>query len=816
MPEGTLHPQMGMMDHIPARREVSTSLGDVVGRAVHLLRAQGGGLYLCHPSRREMRCSISYNAPDAIGQVLKYGEGVPGRVAQTGRPLILNEHAWDGRQCCALLATPMIWQDRLIGVIYVLADGGHGRFTQADLELLNSFADQAALMIENARLDEQARQELAERRRAEREIKELLEKIERAKQEWESTADSLPDIICLADGTGRVIRANRTVEAWGLGKVTEVRGQEVHELLHPGCVSRRCYLGTFLREAWQEARQGQSAQCEAYDEVLERYLLVRVEPCRGGRGGELTGSTVVMVRDITERKRAEIEKVRLLHEAERLRGFNEGIVQGVAEAILMEDAEGVLTFANPAAEELLGYGCEELVGLHWTTIVPEEEWQTVRQETAKRPLGVMSRYETAILSKGGERIPVICSARPLFEEGRYVGTLSAFTDIREHKRMEEWMRVQDRLAAVGQLAAGIAHDFNNILTSIIGFAQLACMRADVPEEAKVELQPIISGGHRAARLIRQILDFSRTSVSQQQPIDLRSFLKEMFKFLERAIPESIHMVLEIGPGEYLVRADPTQIHQALANLAVNARDAMPEGGELRLRLSRLTLRPEVPRPFPGMEPGEWVALAVSDTGMGIPPDVLPHIYEPFFTTKEGGQGTGLGLSQVYGIVQQHQGYIEVETEVGKGTTFTIYLPALKILEEAPAGEVPEEIPYGHGETILLVEDEPWVLGAGQAILEHLGYRVLTASTPSEALELYGQHQSEIALVVADMVMPGMRGTELCRLLRERDLGVKVAIMTGYLLEEGQERLPDLEVSAWVQKPLDAIQLAQVVGRLLGE
>jgi two-component system cell cycle sensor histidine kinase/response regulator CckA len=552
--------------------------------------------------------------------------------------------------------------------------------------------------------------------------------------------------------------------------------------------------------------------CDAYDGILGRHLLVRVQPYEAEGESAAAEGTVVMVRDITGYKGAQMQSVRLFQEAEHLRAFNESIVRCVTEAILVQDAAGILTFANPAAERLLGYHQGELIGLHWSAVVPEDHRETVSREMMLRAQGIEGHYETAMLSQAGEVIPVICSACPLFEDGRFAGTLSAFTDIREYKRIEAYMRGQDRLATVGQMAAGIAHDFNNILTGIIGFAQLACMRADIPEAAKADLEPIIVAGHRAEHLIRQILDFSRTSLVQRQPIALSPFLREMVRFLQRTIPENVEMTMEMGPGEYLVNADPVQMQQVLTNLAVNARDAMPDGGKLRFRLAHLTLEPDDAKPLPDMRTGGWIVLSVSDTGTGIPEDVLPRIYEPFFTTKEVGEGTGLGLSQVYGIVRQHDGFIDVETKVGEGTTFTIYLPALSLqLGVASDGRSPGEEPArGQGETVLLVEDEPWVLAACKAMLEQLGYRVLAASDSTQALYLYRQHKEQVALVLTDMVMPGMDGQELFQALRDEDPEIKVALMTGYPLEEQDETLLEERAVTWVQKPLDVNQLAQVV------
>jgi CheY-like chemotaxis protein len=367
---------------------------------------------------------------------------------------------------------------------------------------------------------------------------------------------------------------------------------------------------------------------------------------------------------------------------------------------------------------------------------------------------------------------------------------------------------------VGQLAAGIAHDFNNILQSILGFTELLLIQSDLPAKTREPLETIYQQGHQAAQLIQQILDFSRKSVSQKFPVDLGPMLKEAMKLLERTLPESLTLELEIDPGKHRVHADLAQIQQVLTNLVFNARDAMPEGGTLRLHLGRWTLEPEGRAPFPSMEPGEWVVLQVSDTGTGIAPEVLPHLFEPFFTTKQLGRGTGLGLAQVYGIVKQHEGFIDVETEVGRGTTFLVYLPAVledgEEPEEQPAGEAPQ----GQGQTILLVENEEKVLEAAQRILESLGYRVRTARNGQEALQEYERHQEEIALLITDMVMPEMGGLPLVQALRERGSQVRVVVLSGYPLEDGGEQIWGDEVVAWAPKPLSRKQFGEVVGRVL--
>ena len=387
-------------------------------------------------------------------------------------------------------------------------------------------------------------------------------------------------------------------------------------------------------------------------------------------------------------------------------------------------------------------------------------------------------------------------------------------EVTREREVQESVRQQERLAAVGRLAAGIAHDFNNILTAMMGTAQILGMREDTPGPIREDLQTILEQGHRAAHLVRQVLDFSRQTVVQRQEVDLVPFLKESLKLLERILPENIRIASELGNAEKMVNANLSQLQQVITNLAVNARDAMPEGGDLMVGLSDRRLEPDQEPPLPGMGPGEWVVWTVSDTGVGMPPEVVEHIYEPFFTTKEAGEGTGLGLAQVYGIVKQNDGFIDVESRVGEGTTFTIYLPRALEGTVVPV-QVKAETPMGRGETILLVEDESGVRRVAIGMLEALGYRVLKARTGLEALSAYDAQGDEIDLVLSDMVMPEMGGVKLLEELRRRDPGAKLVLMSGYSPKLEEKGHWFKQADGFLDKPLEMEQMARVVSETLG-
>ncbi len=423
---------------------------------------------------------------------------------------------------------------------------------------------------------------------------------------------------------------------------------------------------------------------------------------------------------------------------------------------------------------------------------------------------------TMLHDNGSRRVLVVIddvtesyvSARALQESNRQLE--QALADLRS---TQQQMLHQERLAAVGQFSAGIAHDFNNILTSIFGYTELLQLAPDTPPAVQRELLPIVSASERAARLVRQLLDFSRQSNTAPSLIDARQIVQETCQFLGSMIPETIKTRCDIAPGRHLIEADPTQLQQVLTNLALNARDAMPDGGELRLSLAVCQLDEEiydVDRQL--LAGGEWLRLAVCDSGSGIAPEVLPHIFEPFFTTKESGVGTGLGLAQVYGIIGQHQGHITVQSRPGQGSCFTIYLPPVAAdIQDQPA-QLPlaEPVHSGHDETVLLVEDDPTVLDVTAAMLRQLGYRVLSAVTGAAALSCYADYRGEISLVLTDMVMPEMDGPALFHALRSQDPDLPVVIMSGYPPGVRGQALMEQGCLDWLQKPVTLQRLSEAL------
>jgi PAS domain S-box-containing protein len=524
-------------------------------------------------------------------------------------------------------------------------------------------------------------------------------------------------------------------------------------------------------------------------------------------GEELIGSISIYT-DITDLKRVEKERAQFLAQIQEQAQRVQQIVDTVPEGVLLLDATERVVLANPLGEKELLALAKAQVG-DVLTHLGDRPLETL---LTSPPQGLWHQ-----VTADHRNFQVI--ARPLETGVEAGGWVLVIRDVTQQIKVERRIQQQERLAAVGQLAAGIAHDFNNIMATIILYAQMTARKENLPDTVRERVVTINDQAKHATRLIQQILDFSRQSVLEQRPLDLVSLLKEHIKLLKRTLPENIEIKLECMPDEYTalftVNADPTRMQQMITNLALNARDAMLTGGTLHIGLERIEIGPGESPILPEMEPGGWVKVTVSDTGAGIPPGILPRIFEPSFTTKAS-LGNGLGLAQVHGIVGQHGGRIEVETQVGEGTTFTIYLPALLVSEE-PSPISSKESPsllLGQGQTLLVVEDDVDVRQALVHSLETLNYCVLQATNGQEALALLEQHGDEIDLLVSDVVMPVMGGKALLYALREKGSTIPVVMLTGHPLKKEMEELRAQGMTDWLPKPPELGQLAEVVARAL--
>jgi PAS domain S-box-containing protein len=673
------------------------------------------------------------------------------------------------------------------------------------VELRQRIAELEAAEVEHQRteqllqaLDERTQQEITERQRIE-------ETLKRAEREKEIILDSQLEHVIYQDKDHKILWPNQAA--------CDSVGMTRQEL-----IGRYCY------EIWSQ----RSERCEDCPVALamqtgRQHRIAKTTP--DGRAWSILGypvrdadgkitSAIEVTREITDQVRAIQERERLLEQIQEQAYRMRQIVETVPEGMILLDAQAQVVLANPLGESHLGTLASAWIG---DTLTHLGEHPLTALLTAP-PTGLWHDVATD-REKGPSRIFEV-TARSVSEspEGGSAsgGWVLLTRDVTQERLIERRTQQQERLAAVGQLAAGIAHDFSNIMATIVLYSQMVSRSPNLPSRDQERLATIHQQALQATKLIQQILDFSRSAVLEKQPLDLTPLLKEQVKLLGRVLPESIELAFTYGPGEHTVNADPVRIQQAVMNLAVNARDAMPEGGELCFDIERIRIGDGEPGPLPEMQAGEWVQITISDTGTGMPPDVIAHVFDPFFTTKPPGQGSGLGLAQVYGIVTQHGGYIDVKSQVNQGTRFLIYMPALSIpLVEAVDLE-PKRLARGRGETILVVEDSPSARRALVESLESLNYRVLAAKNGRQALARIEEHSESIALILSDVVMPGMSGITLVHNLRERGIQVPIVMVTGHPLKEALEELRGRGISDWLSKPPSLEQLAEAVARALEE
>jgi len=528
-----------------------------------------------------------------------------------------------------------------------------------------------------------------------------------------------------------------------------------------------------LVQEWREfVRQGGAFDREfrirgANDRV--RWVHLRCSPMLSDRGQAV--GFVGTVEDVTERNEM---TAALQQSQQRL----QDLFENSPDAIFVEDYNGTVLDVNPAACALHGMKREELVGRNVLDLVPPERREEVRREYARFITGESEYAEGISVSRGGRHVPVELKVRRVSYEGQ-PALLLHIRDVTARKQLEQQFLQAQKFEAIGRLAGGVAHDFNNILTAIIGYTELMLRRLGPDSPLRRQAEEVLKAAQRAADLTRQLLAYSRKQQLQPRVLDLNTVLAEMDKMLRRVIGEHIELVLVTAPDLGAVEADPSQIQQVVLNFAVNARDAMPDNGRLTIE-TRNAVVDAVMAEQHEVLPGEYVTLAVSDTGAGMSEEVRAHLFEPFFTTKGVGQGTGLGLATCAGIVHQSGGFITVDSQVGRGSTFRIYLP--RVAARAPVedfGGPPAELPAGH-ETVLVVEDEPAVRELAVTALREQGYVVHEAGNGDEAWRRLQQDGGlRIDLLLTDVVMPLMNGKELADRLHREQPGVKVLFMSGY-------------------------------------
>jgi len=519
-----------------------------------------------------------------------------------------------------------------------------------------------------------------------------------------------------------------------------------------------------------------------------------------------------------------LRDITALRQAERMAAACEQQLTDLLESIhlvaVMLDRDGLVSFCNDYFLRLTGWQAEEVIGKNWfDQMVPPEERENLRAEFKSAWAGSEppKHHESTVLGRDNSRRLIAWDSTILRDaDGQVTGLAAVGRDITEYVAIEAQLRQAQKLESIGRLTGGVAHDFNNLLTLILGYTGALLAHRDARDPLYVALSEIKRTAEKGAALTYQLLAFSRKQRLHPRLLNLNSLVAEDESMLRRIIREDVELVLEFEPSLALVRADAGQMHQVILNVVLNARDAMLSGGKLTIRTSNLQLQKEDVPSYPGMVPGPYVQLAISDTGVGMSAEVHAHLFEPFFTTKEPVMGTGLGLSTVYGIIQQSGGYIVVDTAPDKGTSFRILLPA--VAEPQEAADVTEATPaaVGGSETILVVEDNHEVRVLAGKILRKLGYNVLEAGNAGEAQQAIEQHRGAIHLILADVVMPGMAGPELLERVQVSQPEIKVLLMSGYGDPHGADPgTPEARFSC-IQKPFTLESLAMRVREVLDQ
>jgi len=513
-----------------------------------------------------------------------------------------------------------------------------------------------------------------------------------------------------------------------------------------------------------------------------------------------------LVLEWTERKRHE----RAVQNLAAIVGATEDAIVGIG-------LDGTITNWNAGAERLFGYLPGEAQGMAAACLVPADRAAELAAMLKRIGRGERIPLLETILQDGdGRPVEAALSAGPIRDRlGRVVGAVLIARNIAQTRQLETQFRQAQKMEAIGRLAGGIAHDFNNLLTIISGYCELLLDMLPPADAAVPLVKEIHLAGERAAGLTRQLLLFSRKQVADPRLLDLNALVVENQKLLGRLLGEDIDLTTVLAPDTGPVRADASQLGQVLLNLAVNARDAMPQGGSLTIETQNIQIEEAYTRFHPLVQPGPYVLLAVTDTGCGMTEEVRARVFEPFFTTK-GPNGTGLGLAVVHGVIKQSGGHVEVYSEPGRGTCFKIYLP--RIGEALPDRQLPQVerlLPTGR-DTILLVEDEPGVRAVGRQVLQSCGYAVLEASDPREALRLAEAEAGPIHLLLTDVVMPTMSGRRLWEILRSRSRHLKVLFVSGYTNDTVIRHGVLESKMAFLQKPFNPSSLARKVREVLDE
>ncbi len=595
----------------------------------------------------------------------------------------------------------------------------------------------------------------ADRLMLERSLELSSQELLQANRDLRAIFDLWPDTFFRTDRDGIIIDSNMD-RAPGMSQLADLRGRRITEApaTCPGS-----HILPLLQEVGETGRM-LVREIEYGAPGASRYAEVSVIPMP-------TQEHVIFVRDITSRRRAEEQGRRLA-----------AAVEQAADVVIITDTQGVIQYVNPAFEHILGYSREGVVG-RTPSLLNSGRHDAQFYETLWRAIqsGRVWKGRFTDRRKDGTLVELNTAVSPIREPGgAIVNYIAVSHDVTREVELEEQLRQAAKMEAIGRLAGGIAHDFNNLLTSLIGNADLALRRVGATAPVRADIELIRDAAQRAAGLVAQLLTFSRKQVVHPRVLQLNEVVANLARLLKRMIGRAIELTVELDPQPLAVRADPVQMEQVIMNLALNARDAMPDGGRLAILTRSVSLDRPAAHGLPDLPPGLYARLSVMDTGIGMNSATISRIFEPFFTTKEIGRGTGLGLATVYGIVQQCGGALHVESEPGKGATFDVYLPQARTAAATQPGLAPEE---PRTRLVLVVDDEAPIRQLVSRMLVEAGFQVMEAAHGQEGLEIVRSHRDEISLVITDVVMGRLDGRTLASAVQADCPRIPVILMSGH-------------------------------------